>query len=214
MADRPVADIARDLNRTVAAVRARRNELRRQYADRIQWFVAEGNCPHCGGMPPLWTPQAIVEALQAWASKHGRTPSRDDWRAATRSNPAVETVDRVFGTLNHALEAAGLPTRIAGPQKHWTRDRIIEAIQAWARRYNEPPRKSDWYKAAPEHPNCETVCKEFGRWNLAIEEAGFFPRGKWGHRYTTAGLHRPLGGNVNGDRADTRASLTDEREAA
>lgn len=187
LADRPLAEIADTLDRSIMAVEQRRWHLRQRD---IATHVCTGLCPSCGGTPPLWPPEKIVQAIRAWNDTHGHPPSRDEWRYATYEHPTIETVDRVFGTLTRATLAAGLTPRKPGPAKVWTRDKIREAIQRWANRHGgKPPRKIDWMHSAPDHPTCETVVLEWkgdGGWNGAISDAGYFPRGKWGHRYATA----------------------------
>lgn len=156
--------------------------------------VRDELCPHCGSTPPTWTPTRIVQAIRVWRERYGRTPSREDWARASYEHPTIKTVDRVFVSLTRATEAAGFAARTPGPEKFWTRDRIREAIQAWAQRHGgDPPTKKQWMKSSPDHPTCELVVGEWrgeGGWNGAISDAGFFPRGKWGHRYTNPDRER------------------------
>ncbi len=90
--------------------------------------------------------------------------------------------------------------------KVWTRSAIILAIGEWAAQYGEPPAVPDWSpfaarhqlhdeeraqrceraKAAGEHPSYQTVIREFGSWNAAIEAAGFTPRAVGGWAANTA----------------------------
>lgn len=77
---------------------------------------------------------------------------------------------------------------------HWTRERIIEAIQRYNERYGRPPGAMDWnlamarHVAAPERlaeiearwqagvwPYVNTVIARFDKWSLAIEAAGLTP---------------------------------------
>lgn len=69
----------------------------------------------------------------------------------------------------------------------WTRDTIIEAIQAWAEEYGEPPVAGEWmpgahgfdparyYDGPVACPSYQTLVGVFGTWNAAIEAAGFVP---------------------------------------
>lgn len=76
----------------------------------------------------------------------------------------------------------------------WPRERIVAAIQEWARLFGEPPAMTDWnpwqarnafgdeQRAArwerlrPKFPWFTSVVREFGSWNAALEEAGFSTR--------------------------------------
>lgn len=64
----------------------------------------------------------------------------------------------------------------ARPTKRWTREAVIEAMHAWAREHERPPRWTDWMAATPTNPPSETARRLFGGWNKAIEAAGFQPR--------------------------------------
>jgi hypothetical protein len=73
----------------------------------------------------------------------------------------------------------------------WTRERIIDAIQDYATEYGRPPSAREWnpQMAVATYrddiaerfyedgcwPSATTVQKVFGRWNAAIEAAGFTP---------------------------------------
>ncbi len=56
---------------------------------------------------------------------------------------------------------------------YWTRERILDAIQAWAVEYGEPPRAQEWQRGTPDYPARTTVCAMFGTWNAAIRAAGY-----------------------------------------
>lgn len=96
-----------------------------------------GRCEDCGattcngGAPPQprrclacasarkhaerhWTPEAIREALRAWAAEHGRTPTVPE-TVGDRALPPFATAQREFGSWNAALEAAGLPLNRPSP---------------------------------------------------------------------------------------------------
>jgi hypothetical protein len=73
--------------------------------------------------------EAVLDAIRAWHARYGEPPAMTDWdpsRARSQNQhwriaryyegdwPSVNTVRRRFGTLNQAIQAAGLPARIAG----------------------------------------------------------------------------------------------------
>jgi hypothetical protein len=63
-----------------------------------------------------WTPDAIVDAIRAWAAEHGRPPTATDWRTAPDgTHPADSVVVEKIG-WNRAIELAGYqPNRALGP---------------------------------------------------------------------------------------------------
>jgi len=100
--------------------------------------------------------------------------------------------------------AADLFRDFHGPP-YWTRDRIVAAIQRWARRTGKPPTRVAWEQplrgllsaegpVEPKHrPSAATVVKVFGSWSAGIAAAGFEPRPphgvkgmKWGTRSRTS----------------------------
>ena len=54
----------------------------------------------------------------------------------------------------------------------WTKDEMLQALQAWASTKGRVPRMLDWQVSSPENPNTTAVIREFGSWNHAIKEAG------------------------------------------
>lgn len=71
----------------------------------------------------------------------------------------------------------------------WTKEKLIEAIQRWARLYGKPPSASEWNSALRPHPDYSsgdwpawnTVAYYFGSWSAGIEAAGFEPHRMGGH---------------------------------
>lgn len=72
-------------------------------------------------------------------------------------------------------------------QRQWTKEKIIQAIQAWANQHGRPPLASDWARAQTgTHPAASTVHQGtrrgyFDKWADAIEAAGY-PRPNVGHK--------------------------------
>ena len=51
----------------------------------------------------------MTRAFQAFAFFRGRAPVQADWSRSMGSDwPSLETVERLFGSLSAALEAAGI----------------------------------------------------------------------------------------------------------
>jgi hypothetical protein len=59
-------------------------------------------------MQRRWTDQEILDALRAWADKHGRTPTWKDWHYAAPDRPTSMTVWVRCGSWRDALIMAGL----------------------------------------------------------------------------------------------------------
>jgi hypothetical protein len=75
---------------------------------------------------------------------------------------------------------------ITASPETWPKERMIEAIQAWAEIHGTPPRINDWFYADPPYwPSGFTVADKFGNWGNAIEAAGF-SRPKRGRRNSHA----------------------------
>lgn len=134
------------------------------------------------GLPPPpqrvdhhpWTRAEILARLRAWFSEHGRAPESMEWWLAAPGRPSSQTVRVHFGSWTGALKAAGIeqPPRRPGRREPWARAETIAAFRAWHEAHGCPPRGNDWMRAAPEHPACCTVRKNFGSWRAALEEAG------------------------------------------
>jgi Homing endonuclease associated repeat len=104
----------------------------------------------------------------------------------------------------------------------WTRERIVAAIRAWAKRTGEPPTSHEWARPngarafsarRASRPSSKTVIAHFGSWNAAIEAAGFavrkgrprrFGRCRNGHLVAEVGL-RPNGSCAECSRIAGRA---------
>lgn len=86
-----------------------------------------------------------------------------------------------------------------GRLRIWTRERIIEAIQRWAREHEgRPPAANDWINSGEYWPAASCVHGRKGqnvflRWNDAIAAAGFTPR-----------RSSPGPGNITWDREEAR----------
>jgi hypothetical protein len=61
---------------------------------------------------PTWTRHGVVRALRAFAFFRGRPPVAADWSGRMGDDwPALETVERLFGSLEAAMLAAELSVR-------------------------------------------------------------------------------------------------------
>jgi len=135
-----------------------------------------------------WTREAVIEAIQLWAAEHdGQPPLASEWLHASEDGrfPNRGSVYRNGKNQGHpfakwadAIEAAGFPrphVGVYGDRQHWTREKIIFAIQGWAREHGRRPIYADWDYAGDGHPQAHTVVDHFGSWSAAIAIAGFRP---------------------------------------
>jgi HNH endonuclease len=58
--------------------------------------------------PRTWEDSEILDALQAWTDKHGRTPKLTGWFFTHADRPTSHTVRRRFGSWRKALKCADL----------------------------------------------------------------------------------------------------------
>jgi hypothetical protein len=75
----------------------------------------------------MWNRQTIVYAIDLWHRRHLRTPTVAEWEAAGANHPCRQTVQRVFGSWNAAIQAAGFRLRLRGRTRDpWQRRRCAE----------------------------------------------------------------------------------------
>jgi hypothetical protein len=120
-----------------------------------------------------WDELDTIRALQIWSEEHGRPPWSMDWDLARPEHPCANTVRERFGTWASALEAAGLqvPPHRPRNKKHWSREALIKALQAWTEANGRAPRWCEWKLAAPGHPCSCTLRSRFGSWTAGLEAA-------------------------------------------
>jgi hypothetical protein len=74
-----------------------------------------------------WTLELAIAALRRDAKRRGRSPTSEEWSTARRSRPHSATVEKLFGSWNAGLRAAGLRPN-AEPDK-WTPATVLEALR-------------------------------------------------------------------------------------
>lgn len=132
-----------------------------------------------------WTRDASLQAVKDFHAEHGRSPSSTDPPQHWGALPSMQMAQKIFGGWAKLLEAAELPPTTTAPHRHgggrppatvFTRDRIVEILQAEAERLGRPPGANEWRDAGEGRPTERLVRKVFGSWNAAIEAAGLQPR--------------------------------------
>jgi hypothetical protein len=159
-------------------------------------------------LPIYWTREAVIEALQLDAEKRGRPPLAQEWRRANangwrpvetfvpasrktgtpsevkkswepkRPCPSYHVVERLFGSWNGGLIAAGLAPRQPGMPRGYTRwpaERALSALRRDAKRRGRPPSKHEWNTATTQRPSHNIVEKLFGSWGAGLIAAGLEP---------------------------------------
>jgi DNA invertase Pin-like site-specific DNA recombinase len=127
----------------------------------------------------MWDDAEIIASLQDWATANGRSPKCTDWARASWDRPSAITVRLRFGGWRKALRRAGLKPDgreydRAAPRcyKQWSTPAVVRALQDATRAAGRPPRSTEWFRAAPDHPCSTTVRERFGSWTAALEAAG------------------------------------------
>jgi hypothetical protein len=130
----------------------------------------------------FWERGEIIGALQAFADRHGRSPTWVDWTRAGPNHPQARTLYRHFKNWNQALRRASL--QAVPPPLHctWDEQEIIRALRASARKRGRPPMSTEWARAKPGHPSADTVRAHFGHWSDALRAAGLEPGRRPPHR--------------------------------
>jgi len=65
--------------------------------------------PRPAAKPADWTQPGVIRALRAFAFFRGRAPVREDWNGRMGDDwPRLETVLRLFGSVDAAVRVAGV----------------------------------------------------------------------------------------------------------
>lgn len=149
-------------------------------------------CHHCGARY-TWSRQSIIEAVQAWAARHGAPPTMPQWKRAAPEHPEKSTVQRVFGSWNEMIEAAGFGPRRPGGQREYTREQAQHALFEWVYEHGRVPRSADWREWNGKRPTATQMVTLFGSWSAAVVACGYEPRGRGSRGRTTDGYRRVAG---------------------
>lgn len=128
-----LSTIAADLGVPAATVLRWTNpalEARERKRARKNKFSKKRRCPSCGRKMSdnatrcqrcyrtrkrYWTREKTIEAIRAWALKHGHQPASKDWERGGRDHPAISSIlggpDPPFRKWSEALVAAGFTPR-------------------------------------------------------------------------------------------------------
>lgn len=148
------------------------HQVQEQFGSWNAALIAAGVDAH----PRRWSREEIVTAARSWSQLHGRPPRGLDWRTAAgdEPRPSGHVVVEVFGSWNAMLAAAELATA----RRAWSRQQIVDALDAWNAVHGGPPTQADWARPGtkPAHPAPSRVHKTFGSWNAMLLAGGVQPR--------------------------------------
>lgn len=115
----------------------------------------------------VWTAEAIVSAVQAWAELHGQPPRVTDWQhpSGDGGHPAATTVYNIpsapFPTWNAAIMAAGFNPRDVGRYKRTPESLAKHSASLKGRPGRKGPRlelrKFDWDEARQMRGRGKTI---------------------------------------------------------
>lgn len=123
--------------------------------------------------PGTWTESRIISAIQIKAQELGRKPTIYDIDS-DKTMPASDTVKRVFGSWNNALEQAGFEPKRCGKYKN---QRLVRLLTAKASEMGVTPSQRA-VDQDPDMPSSSVFKRHFGSWNAAIQAAGLTPNSR------------------------------------
>ena len=122
-----------------------------------------------------------VSTVARWTNpeleNHGRTYARKKRFSQGRRCPNCKRRMVNNATLClHCWKQENLANR------HWPRERVIEAIQQWAVTHGYAPTYAEWSKSGRNNPALSSILRGpnpvFSSWSEALREAGFKPKVK------------------------------------
>lgn len=117
-------------------------------------------------MKQFYSDEHLIEELRRYVHENKMVPRHQDLIDA-HGYPNSGTYRRRFGTLNKAIELAGLtPNRI-----QYSREELIALLKAFHKKYGRIPKAQDFGENGL--PYVDSYINHFGSWNKAIETAEF-----------------------------------------
>jgi len=118
-----------------------------------------------------WTLELAIAALRRDANRRGRSPTSEEWSTARRSRPHSATVEKLFGSWNAGLRAAGLRPN-AEPNK-WTPATVLEALRGLEQELGRQPTTRDLQRPPAGYPSRAIVRRKLGSWGAARRRLGW-----------------------------------------
>lgn len=118
-----------------------------------------------------WSRESVLRALSNDAERLGRAPRQTECKRATQDRPSAAVVQRVFGSWNLGLVAAGLP--VTSQPGKWTRDTVLAALRRREHELGRPPTASEMNAPGPGYPTLTIVLRKLGSWSEACGALGW-----------------------------------------
>ena len=148
------------------------------------YVVVGSRCQECArhrARRHEWTRQEALEAIVRWSEVEGRAPTSSEWQSGGRGSrrwsrqypswPTVREVQRLFGSWNQALRAAGFkPVQPIGV----TKEDVTAALRDAYRELGDGLsylRYGTW-ATANQRPSIAPIVRHFGTFNRARQAAG------------------------------------------
>jgi len=125
--------------------------------------------PH-SGRKNVYDRGTLLSHLQELAESLGRRPTTDDLRAT--DGPWPETYRRRFGNWRQALQEAGL--ELEDRFEQYDRDELLDILRELAEELGHTPSIAELWERE-DLPAPTTYKYRFGRWSVALREAGLPP---------------------------------------
>lgn len=141
-----------------------------------------------------FTESGVVEAIRKFHDLYGRPPTKIEWcppiarrlghpELAERFEsegcwPSFRVIQRLFGTWNKAIEAAGFEPLTSRRKVKWPREEIVSALAEYARTITDEVPTRRGFSKWPHGPSL-TVLQRAGDWRALLEEAQRFLPFEW-----------------------------------
>jgi len=120
------------------------------------------------GIRRRYSDEQILAALQASATRLGRSPTMKEFAADPAAGMHPQTVIEHFGTWNAAKRAAGLL-----PRRFATRAELVEQLRLLGAELGRIPTAEDIRARRGTMPSASLYWHTFGSLSTALREAGF-----------------------------------------
>src|SRR5690349_16934231 len=120
------------------------------------------------GIRRRYSNEQILAALQASATRLGRSPTMKEFAADPEAGMHPQTVIEHFGTWNAAKRAAGLM-----PRRFATREELVTQLRRLGEELGRTPTAQDIRSRRGTMPSASLYWHTFGSLSTALREAGF-----------------------------------------
>jgi hypothetical protein len=120
------------------------------------------------GIRRRYSDEDIIAALQACATRLGRSPTMREFEQDRGSRIHPQTVIERFGSWNAAKRRAGLRAR-----RFATREELLDELRTLGEELGRPPNGGDLQRRRPAMPSKSLYWHTFGSLRNALREAGF-----------------------------------------